>query len=405
MRSVPAALAALLLVLSLVGPVAATHQQARPVAAIEPVADTTNQLAIPGDEIRRTEYGETEIDVGAAVEAGSRDLHHQHDVRSFQRRYETLDSAAAKQAAVSEVIQRVLDRERELSNQQATALRRYANGEISADTLLRTRALVDTEARRLVRTLDQIKQLVSFDSAYDLQRQAEVDLEDAKGRLVVLQGPVGQRSYEAVISGSAQRAPVYIESSRTGYVLATVADDRYVREAHLANERRPNATDQFVTSEQNVVIAANERAAELYPWLYEQQQGPSLTGYGTSGIYKLTADHANGRLVTYIDGGTTNVFHELQYRPLSTVEDGDTAGNVSAGVRLTLTRSVPTGPMLVAVTDNTTSEPLRGTVRVDGRVVGTTGEDGRLWTVEPRGRYTVTLTTAGGTNVTVAGSA
>ncbi|MFC6974344.1 hypothetical protein ACFQL1_06255 [Halomicroarcula sp. GCM10025709] len=147
--------------------------------------------------------------------------------------------------------------------------------------------------------------------------------------------------------------------------------------------------------------AANTRAEDLYPWLYSQQL-PSVNTYGTSSIYRLTANHPSGQLTTYIDGGTTDVFHESQRLQLSTIRASETRVTINDSVRVEVTRTYETGPVRVSVRNNDTGAPMAGTVAVSGREVGTTGDDGTLWTVEPRGSYSVEVRTRSGTNTTVA---
>jgi heat shock protein HtpX len=137
--------------------------------------------------------------------------------------------------------------------------------------------------------------------------------------------------------------------------------------------------------------AADDRAAELYTWLYERQR-PSFTYYGTSGIYELTASHPNGELTAYLDGGTTNVFYEEQTRNLEDVQTSDTATATNGTLRVTVQRSTETGPLLVTASDADTDATVDGTVTIDGQRVGETGSDGALWTVEPSGDYAVTVT-------------
>jgi hypothetical protein len=60
--------------------------------------------------------------------------------------------------------------------------------------------------------------------------------------------------------------------------------------------------------------------------------------------------------------------------------------------------------MRVRLIQPSTNAPLEGTVFIDGRAVGETGDDGALWTVQPPGQFRVNATTGANTaEVTVSG--
>jgi hypothetical protein len=188
-------------------------------------------------------------------------------------------------------------------------------------------------------------------------------------------------------------------------MLATIEGADYLRETRLDDERDASLPDQFLAAAEedgttNRFEVADERAAELYGWLYERQR-PSFTYYGTSGIYELTASHPNGQLVSYIDAGTTNVFYEEQSRDLGGIDTTATETAVNESLRVTVQRSVESGPLLVFTTNNVTGDPVDANVTIDGQRVGSTGSDGSLWLVEPGDDYTLNATAAG-TRTTVA---
>jgi hypothetical protein len=70
------------------------------------------------------------------------------------------------------------------------------------------------------------------------------------------------------------------------------------------------------------------------------------------------------------------------------------------GLLLSVNRTHAGGPLAVRVQSNATADPVGATIVVDGEPVGTTGSDGRLWTLAPRETFTVTAST-GDRNVTV----
>ena len=404
MRPLPALLVALLLVTAAVIPVAGvTSAPERPetvnntIPSINIINNTTNQLSVPDSEVRQATYSEVGVDVGTAVHSGSTRLHERHETLSFEERFQQLDTNAARSRLIDDRLSAVERQQAALDDRQDTAMSRYAAGEISAAEFLRVRMVVNAEAAELLSTLDSVNSAPDSAAEYTLGRPSANRLRSIEGELRTLTGPTGTRLETDITTG--ERTPMYLEVAADGYMLATVDDSEYIRETRLDGERDPALTDQFLAtarndSTTNRFAVADERASELYGWLYERQR-PSFTYYGTSGIYELTATHSNGRLVSYIDAGTTNVFYEEQTRELGGVETTATETGVNGSLQVTLQRSAESGPLRVSTTNNITDEGVDANVTVNGRSVGSTGSDGVLWTVEPGGDYTLNVTTVG----------
>jgi len=404
MRPLPALLVALLLAVATVAPVAGIDQPIdrsksldHTFQRIETVENTTNQLSIPDEDVRRTEYNTTGIDIGTATEAWAAQHYNRYDAYTFEERFRGLDSNEQRSQLVTDRLSAIAAQQRELERQQDRATRRYADGEISARALLRTRLVVHAEATDLLESLDRVSSAQTSVPGYTLDDDTTTRLRTIKGNLRALTGPIGARLQSDL--ASTDSTPIYIEAGQEAYMFATVTDDQYVRETRLASARDPSAPDEFVSEavndqnpERGQLDVADERLSELYPWLYERQR-PSFTFYGTSGIYEFTATHPNGELATYLDGGTTDVFYETQFRDFSSVRTRSVDTVRNGSLEVTVQQSTATGPMLVSAVNNETGGAVDGRVTVDGQFVGSTGDDGLLWTVEPRGNYTVTVTT------------
>jgi hypothetical protein len=405
MRALPALLVALLCLAAAGLPVAGLQAGDNP--SVTTVDNTTNQLTVPDSEVSQSTHAATGVDVGTAVQTGSTALHHRHDTLAFEERFRAADSDEQRTRLLHARLSVIEQRQRDLDTRQDVAMREYAAGEATAIEFLRTRLRVNAEATELLATLDRVSAAPDTTAGYTLSRELSNRIRTLEGELVTLQGPVGTR-LESAVRTNGEREPVYLEGSSDGYTLATVDGD-YVRETRLDDERDPTLSDQFLAAAQSDAetdrfSAADDRASELYGWLYERQR-PSFTYYGTSGIYELSASHSGGELVAYIDGGTTNVFYEAQTRTLADVETTDTVTAVSDTQRVTLQRSTRTGPMLVTASDNETDATVDGRVTIDGQPVGSTGSNGALWIVEPSGSYTVNVTSdEGRTTVTVPAS-
>lgn len=402
MRPLPALLVALLFATAAVLPVAGVYQApertdvtSQPLPNVETVENTTNQLTLPDGEVRRSSYNSSGIDIGTATAAWSAQLHHQHEARTFEERFQRAGGSDARARLVANHLSTIEAREQALDERQDRAIARYASGEVSAAEFLRTRLLVNAEASELLETLDRVATAPDTAPEYSLNESVTTRLRSVEGELRTLTGPIGSQLH----SGDATDQTIYIEASDNGYMLATVTEDEYVRETRLDGARDASLTDEFRETalndgdpETDRLDVADERAADLYPWLYERQR-PSFTFYGSSGIYELTAIHPNGELTAYLDGGTTDVFFEEQFRQLSSVRTRATAREVDGTLAVTVRQSSATGPLLVSTANNETGAAIDGTVSINGQPVGATGSDGVLWTVEPRGAYTVTITT------------
>ena len=410
MRPLPALLVALLLVAATVVPVAGVTQAPDrtqtvndTLPSIDVINNTTNQLSIPDSEVRQSNYSDIGVDVGTAIQSGSTRLHERHDTLSFEERFSRTDSNAARSQLIDDRLSAVEREQAALDEQQDTAMSRYAAGEISAAEFLRVRMVVSAEAAELLATLESVNSAPDTTADYTLSQARTDRLRSVEGELQTLSGPVGARLQSDVTSG--EQTPIYLEVSTDGYMLATIEGADYLRETRLDDERDASLPDQFLAAAEedgttNRFEVADERAAELYGWLYERQR-PSFTYYGTSGIYELTASHPNGQLVSYIDAGTTNVFYEEQSRDLGGIDTTATETAVNESLRVTVQRSVESGPLLVFTTNNVTGDPVDANVTIDGQRVGSTGSDGSLWLVEPGDDYTLNATAAG-TRTTVA---
>jgi hypothetical protein len=408
MRRLPALLGILLVVIALVVPVVpgagptgtAAGADGNDLPRVTTVDNLTNHLTIPDEDVQKSEHTGTSIDVGAAISMSSERLQREHETRTFERAFYRADSESKRTQLIRSELDNIEHQQQALVDHQQRRLGAYADGSITVDGFVRTRVLVDTEARELAKTLDMIDRVERSEPSFTMTSGQRTRLENVRGELRVLRGPVGERMGNT-FTGATTSAPVYVMVSTQDYMLATTTQSEYIRETHLASARNPNAQDQFVASDTDPLRAANTRAEDLYPWLYDQQL-PSVNTYGTSSIYQLTANHPSGQLATYIDGGTTDVFHESQRLQLSTVRATGTRSTVNNSVRVEVTRAYETGPIQISVTDNETGTPVPGTVSISDRRIGATGDDGTLWAVEPRGSYSVDVTTENAGNVTVA---
>lgn len=378
----------------LVGPTAAqtdTDRSENPL--IISIDNTTNQLSIPEGDVRRAEHAQPELDVGTTVEAGSVRLHSRHDGTSFDQRFQRAGSDEARQRLLDSEISEIERLETDLVARLDRTIRQYADGRLAAQRVFATLRLIEVESTTLVSRLDGLNTAPDTISQFTTN-QPTSRIRTTEGELRALTGAASRRL------GMSDSQTFYLEASGSGYTLAVIDGDEYIRETRLGDERAPSRPDQFLEDAEDNgdrFSAADDRASELYTWLYSRQR-PSFTYYGTSGIYELTATYPSGELTAYLDAGTTNVFYEEQIRELSAVRTTEPRTATNGPIEVTIHRSVRTNPMLVSVTRNNTG--IDADVTIDGYHVGTTGPDGLRWTIEPTGNYTMNVT-ADGRTVTV----
>ena len=395
-------LALLFVVLSLpavaAGPVPAGQGTAPPFddpsPVIVPIQEFANYLTIPPGNVTSSAHGAVNVNIGTAVATDAASVRGQHRTTAFEDEFYDTSSTSERSDIIRSEVSWAETRSDELRVRRAGAIEAYAAGTISTTKFVRTMALIDTEARQISATIGRVKD-VARRSSYSLPRRLDTRIENLRGEVEVLRGPVAQRASEAV-TGDRTIESVYVESSDSGYTLAMVDGDSYYRETYLADERRPDAIDQFRESDLYLVNAANRRGIELYPWV-TNDTSPSGQAIGETGIYRFRAEYTSGDLTAYLDGGTTNVFREHQRQSLAAIPVTDTVTEQDDSLRLQINRTYETGPMHVRLVDSVTGEPVAGTVRIDGEYVGTTGEDGTLWTVEPRPGVPLTVRTDDGT--------
>ena len=394
------ALVALLVVAGTAGAVAPSAPtpggevtQADP-GAVVTLGDTANQ-ATPDAVTRRT-YARADVDVASAVSVGAARLGGRHAELTFDERLERAEGGGTKLAVTTAAlagIERRLDR---LDDRQRGLFAAYGDGAVSTRTFLRRLGAVQVAAAQERALLERVSERADRSTAFSLPVSTQTRVARLRGTLVALPNPVLDRVV-AGTTGVAEPEVVYLQAARDGLVATAVDDGTYLRQATLRAERAPGEPNQFAS-----ITLAYDRAGELYPWVFENSIGsPSLSGFGNSSVYLVEATHPQGDLRAYIDGATRSVFHETQANSPEAVPVTLTRSATADSLRAQVNTTHPTGPLWVTVTRN--GGAVNATVRVNGQLVGTTGEDGRLLTVQPAGTFQVEAT-AGTANVTVTGS-
>jgi hypothetical protein len=360
--------------------------------------------------LRTSGFETVTLDAGGAVAAQGSRTHSKFASTRLQNEFRAAgDNRTRRREIVRRAADRIDERIAALKSRSERAHDRYNADRISARTYLRELAVIDRSAEEL---RDAVDLLSTYSSAVG-EPVSPDRIPGQKARLLPLEGPVRSRAL-AAMTGESPPTRVYVATSEEGVVLATIEREafvqRYIREAYVPGARQPGGIDRFAQgfSQSEAPARAQDRAAELYPWTFENKLGSSRTYIGSPylpevGVYPVIVEHPqapnlDGDLRIFLDGTTRDVFREIQYKDLSRVPTRFASGNTSDGIRLRVNRTRSGGPMLVSVTDASTGDPLSATVRVDGEPVGSTDTDGERWVVAPRTSAEVTVT-RGDTNV------
>jgi len=319
-----------------------------------------------------------------------------HEGLTTTYRMERLDSALAaadSEAARRDRIQREIDwasnRTSALVEREREARAAYAAGEMNATAYLTTVGAIHAAAENVETYLGDptsARALYTYADPYD---GLKPQISRTRAHLQSVLGPVRDRA-AAVVQGERERARMHVTVG-DGVMLSAVDGDEYVRETY-----RPANLDQERSGYGDPIAFVRE----TYPWVANNSRAPSYSLLGRYAVLFSTS-HSHGELETYYDVSTERVYVERQHRRLPqtpvTYDSSASANNTTLHVSRTYTG----GPVNVRV-ENATGGGVEAPVTLDGADVGSTGEDGELWTVSPGGEYEVSVAVDGETlNATV----
>lgn len=380
------------------GSVPAAAQTDSPAPDVSMIPNTTNYLSIEAPE--RRSYVESDVDVVAASGISADQLHARHANRTFDQRFAEADAASFDRLdLVRQAARRGESRVEAIETRQTALFEAYNNGTLSRETFLRRVGRLSARAQLTGGELRYVNRQV--DSSLEVTMPGELDtrLTGLQKRLVTLPDPVTDR-IRAGLSGERDPATVYVEGADSDLVLATVDSGEFVRQAMLRSDYAPGQADRFNQPGQRRLTLALERGSDLYGWAYDNAIGAPLIrgfGFGEAPVYLVSIDHPQGALRSYISGGTTNAFYEIQRQRPAAVPVTDEVSATSDEHTLSVETTSPTGPMRVTLTGPSSNTPINGTVDINGQVVGQTGSNGQLVTVRPSGDVQLNATADGDT--------
>jgi len=353
----------------------------------EAVGQDPPYLSPEPETVTREEYTKPGIDVSAAAAADAQNVRGRHRAAVFSERFDGAEDPAALVAAVTDELG---TRAEALDEQHAQLLATYRDGEISTGRLLRELVRQEAAAAGHRRLADRVEAAAIGSDAINDSRAVRERSEALDDEILALESPVT----DALADGQTDpRSTVYAQTGTDTLVLALTNRTHMQRQATLRDQREKNAPNQFAQEageNENANALAINRAEELYGGGNGVELSFSLPPFNAT-VYGIEGNTIGGSFVGYLDGATTNIFHEKQTVTMSDVPVSGTLTNTSGGLTLTVETTTPTGPMRVSVTSG--DEPVEGAeLLVTGQPVGTTDGGGQTWVTQPLAGATVRVT-------------
>jgi len=247
---------------------------------------------------------------------------------------------------------------------------RWKSGWIGSDEFVRELILISTEAEVLVDLLDYIEKEAENVPQMELRGRIRM----LKEKLIPFEGPVRDHLID-VTKGESQIGSIYIAASQGGMVLATIKNGKYLREAYV--------WDQESSSGGISLDEAISRTATLYPIAYDSKVSQQTGIMGKGRGYQIEIGFESGSLTSYLDGGTRNVFYEIQERKLGIVESESKIEFIGDSTKVVIGRSFVGGPLKVEVYDENTGGTAPAMM-----LIGTSREEkisrGGTWILAPK---------------------
>ncbi|WP_254762158.1 DUF7096 domain-containing protein [Natrinema marinum] len=378
------------------GSPAVVQQQVSPLLVQAEVTNSTNRLQLTGDV--RSGYTEYRPGLGMALASADDGLRIDHQQYAIVGKEFESASDEKRAAMLQTAYEQLMQRANELEQRERAAVSAHAAGELSTAGLLQTLLRNHNEAAVLSERLDELYVRSNRVSEYSIsKRQIRADTLTFGFHQTPLRETITQGT-QTPIDG---HHDVSVSTSQNGYSLSLISGDRYVVETVRFDNRDRTAPDRFASLEE-----ALEHSRSLYPWTDEHKQGLSFEDNSQTpeNYYWTEFGHTQGRLEVYLDGGTGEVFREIQVLTASSLPQTDRAVGpwIGDGLNMTMNKTARTGPVEVTVTDQETNEPVDAAITFDGVEVGRTGDDGTLWVIPLIGSHELEAKTASGTvNATV----
>mgnify|MGYP000185733993 CR=1 FL=1 len=370
-----------------------------PRPALAEVNETANYLRVSEENVQTSRRHRASVDVVAATRIDSDRLSLEYMLESFRERFENADTERERTAAARDLVARLDSKTEALQRRQKQALEQYNDGTLTTNEFAATLVRVDATAEQIEATADTVITMDESTIDYSLPPDLEAELRSYEGTLLTNSGLIREVEFQPAITGTARSRLAYVETGEQGIVIATIVNDRYVREGFTTNPGAGTGQPQLRTASEVI-----DRASELYPWAMAEEnrkRSPRPESFGNASVFSVDVSHTQGELTTYIDTSSTDVFKEEQILDLSAMTVSERYTNSTEQLSLTVNATHETGPVEISLTNVTGDIGVNATVEIDGMRTGETGEDGTLWALDTRGTTTITVKSSDGETLTV----
>jgi hypothetical protein len=335
-------------------------------------------------------------EVSAAVSIGDREFRGQLLAYGTLQRLREADTTAANRSVVRTGLDAFQERVELLRDVELDATRAYYDGEIDATELLQRIARVHAEAGATTAALEHVR-----DRARVIDGEAITFSLRARSFSVTRDFDGFETSLRELLNGSLRRGTptprVHVVASEDGLVLETIHEGTYVRDAVRFGHYDPTEPPSIDRSE------AISMVFDRYPTLATNSSvsGPNQIA---GRLWQVRVRYPEGESTVFLDRSTEQVYREVHELDVSDLSTLTAVSRTDGGVRVVVNRTAAGNPYEVHVADARTGEPIDATVAVGDEVVGTTGQDGRLWALGPTEAFQFSVRTDRRTvNVSVGG--
>mgnify|MGYP000137834299 CR=1 FL=1 len=347
-----------------------------------------NVLDVPPTSVERWGIERQYVDLGPALSLSTNATTDHLQTRAMVERVESANTTPERRERLEATLQDLEARVDGLDERQTTAVAAYGRGEASARELLVTLVRVSTAAEELNDRRNRIEDLAADTRDFDVDRGR---LASIGNQLSAFRGPVRAHA-AAVLRGEVEPHRFYLATGPRSVTVSTVVDDTYLREAYRGDLR--NGAGNAIELEVALDIVSTS-----YPVIWNTTREQTQV-FGGGETYPVRIAHSRGDLTAFVDSDARVVYAEHQRRPLASMVADQRAEGTGDEVRLVVNQTYPGGPAQIRAVDTLTGDPIDATVSLaietgDTTRLGTTGDDGVLWTLSPYRRYTVSVAAQG----------
>lgn len=358
-----------------------------------PLDNATSYLAINESWVNTTTIDTITHDAGGMVIISTRKIARTVRTNTLDT---TIRNSSNDQAVIDTALDRIANRTDELRARQTTAIEAYNNGELSTQAFLRELAIIGKKASQLRINVKSVGSKIRLLDAGRKSIRNRVSY--IKRELSTLSGPVRTRIQSTLRGDSSAPHRYFVQTSAHGVALATVSEDKYIREVYLTGARTLPNTTGFTSFGQ-----ARDFVERSYPVAKNWSEPTSEVGYEKNGLYWFKYEsYLDTKLSIGVNKSSGEIFHEEQVKLL--VDEGTRAGPTDTSEQYALTTRLTHhgGYMRILLTNRSNGEGRNGTISINNETIGVTDEEGVLYILQPSKLTTINATVDGETlSVTV----